>query len=67
MTRRVDEQFGRGLLDEIRALLAGRCGDRAAVRRAGVRQAMEHLRGVRDDRRRGRSSRRRTAATPAGS
>ncbi len=37
VTRRVDEQFARGLLDEIRTLLAARdSGGRAPVRRIGV-------------------------------
>jgi tRNA dimethylallyltransferase len=51
VTRRVDEQFARGLLDEIRALLAR--GVPEAARPFGglvYRQAMEHLRGVRDER-----------------
>jgi tRNA dimethylallyltransferase len=50
VTRRVDEQFARGLLDEIRALLAR--GVPAAARPFGglvYRQAMEHLHGVRDE------------------
>jgi tRNA dimethylallyltransferase len=50
VTRRVDEQFERGLLDEIRALLAR--GIPAEARPFGglvYRQAMEHLRGVRDE------------------
>jgi tRNA dimethylallyltransferase len=50
VTRRVDEQFERGLLDEIRALLAR--GIPADARPFGglvYRQAMEHLRGVRDE------------------
>ena len=50
VTRRVDEQFARGLLDEIRALLAR--GIPAAARPFGglvYRQALEHLRGVRDE------------------
>jgi tRNA dimethylallyltransferase len=50
VTRRVDEQFERGLLDEIRTLLAR--GIPADARPFGglvYRQAMEHLRGVRDE------------------
>ena len=50
VTRRVDRQFARGLLDEIRGLL-----DRGVPERARpfgglvYRQALEHLRGVRDE------------------
>ena len=50
VTRRVDEQFERGLLDEIRTLV-----DRGIPRDARpfgglvYRQALEHLRGVRDE------------------
>ena len=50
VTRRVDEQFARGLLDEIRTLLAR--GIPAAARPFGglvYRQALEHLHGVRDE------------------
>ena len=50
VTRRVDEQFARGLLDEIRGLLAR--GIPAAARPFGglvYRQAMEHLNGVRGE------------------
>ena len=50
VTRRVDEQFARGLLDEIRGLLAR--GIPADARPFGglvYRQAMEHLQGVRDE------------------
>ena len=50
VTRRVDEQFARGLLDEIRTLLAR--GIPADARPFGglvYRQAVEHLRGVRDE------------------
>ena len=50
VTRRVDEQFARGLLAEIRSLLAG--GVPQAARPFGglvYRQAMEHLHGVRDE------------------
>ncbi len=50
LARRVDDQFARGLLDEIRALLAA--GVPADARPFGglvYRQAMEHLRGVRDE------------------
>ena len=50
VTRRVDEQFARGLLDEIRALLAQGIPDTARPFGGLVyRQAMEHLRGVRDE------------------
>jgi tRNA dimethylallyltransferase len=48
--RRVDEQFARGLLDEIRGLLAG--GVPASARPFGglvYRQALELLAGVRDE------------------
>jgi tRNA dimethylallyltransferase len=50
VTRRVDEQFGRGLLDEIRGLL-GRGVPETARPFGGLvyRQALEHLRGVRDE------------------
>ena len=50
LARRVDEQFAAGLLDEIRALQAA--GVPPAARPFGglvYRQAMEHLRGVRDE------------------
>jgi len=50
VTRRVDEQFERGLLDEVRGLLA--CGVPEAARPFGglvYRQALEHLHGVRDE------------------
>ena len=50
VTRRVDEQFARGLLDEIRGLLVR--GIPADARPFGglvYRQAMEHLQGVRDE------------------
>lgn len=50
VTTRVDEQFERGLLDEIRALLAR--GIPENVRPFGglvYRQALEHLHGVRDE------------------
>jgi tRNA dimethylallyltransferase len=50
VARRVDEQFARGLLDEIRTLLAR--GIPEAARPFGglvYRQAMEHLRGVRNE------------------
>ena len=49
VTRRVDEQFARGLLDEIRGLLAS--GVPESARPFGglvYRQALEHLHGVRD-------------------
>jgi tRNA dimethylallyltransferase len=51
VTRRVDQQFARGLLDEVRQLL-----DRGVPERARpfgglvYRQALEHLRGLRDER-----------------
>ena len=50
VARRVDEQFARGLLDEIRTMLAS--GVPEDVRPFGglvYRQALEHLRGVRDE------------------
>ena len=50
VARRVDEQFARGLLDEIRALLAR--GIPESARPFGglvYRQALEHLHGVRDE------------------
>jgi len=50
VTRRVDEQFARGLLDEIRTLLAR--GIPEAARPFGglvYRQGLEHLHGVRDE------------------
>lgn len=50
VTRRVDQQFERGLLAEIRALLAR--GVPATARPFGglvYRQALEHLHGVRDE------------------
>jgi tRNA dimethylallyltransferase len=50
VARRVDDQFARGLLDEIRALLAA--GVPPAARPFGglvYRQALEHLRGCRDE------------------
>ena len=50
LARRVDAQFEAGLLDEIRALLAS--GVPPGARPFGglvYRQAMEHLRGVRDE------------------
>jgi tRNA dimethylallyltransferase len=50
VARRVDEQFARGLLDEIRGLLAR--GVPPTARPFGglvYRQAMEHLQGVRDE------------------
>ena len=50
MTRRVDEQFARGLLDEIRALLARGVPETARPFGGLVyRQAIEHLHGVRDE------------------
>jgi tRNA dimethylallyltransferase len=50
VTRRVDQQFERGLLDEIRTLLAR--GIPSTARPFGglvYRQALEHLNGVRDE------------------
>ena len=50
VTRRVDEQFARGLLDEIRGLLARGIPETARPFGGLVyRQAMEHLHGVRDE------------------
>ncbi len=49
--RRVDEQFARGLLDEVRGLLAR--GVPESARPFGglvYRQVLEHLHGVRDER-----------------
>jgi tRNA dimethylallyltransferase len=51
VTRRVDEQFDGGLLDEIRGMLAA--GVPESARPFGglvYRQALEHLHGVRDER-----------------
>jgi tRNA dimethylallyltransferase len=51
VTRRVDEQFDRGLIDEIRGLLAS--GVPEGARPFGglvYRQALEYLHGVRDER-----------------
>jgi tRNA dimethylallyltransferase len=51
VTRRVDAQFERGLLDEMRGLLArGVPEDARPFGGLVYRQAMEHLRGVRDER-----------------
>jgi len=51
VTRRVDEQFERGLLDEIRTLLARGIPETARPFGGLVyRQALEHLHGVRDER-----------------
>ena len=50
VTRRVDDQFERGLLDEIRGLLAS--GIPESARPFGglvYRQALEHLHGIRDE------------------
>ena len=50
VTRRVDDQFARGLLDEMRGLLAR--GVPETSRPFGglvYRQALEHLHGVRDE------------------
>ncbi len=50
VTRRVDEQFQRGLLDEIRGLLAQGIPETAKPFGGLVyRQALEHLHGVRDE------------------
>jgi len=50
VTRRVDEQFERGLLDEIRTLLArGIPRDARPFGGLVYRQALEHLDGVRDE------------------
>jgi tRNA dimethylallyltransferase len=50
VTRRVDEQFRRGLLDEIRGLLASGIPETARPFGGLVyRQALEHLHGVRDE------------------
>jgi tRNA dimethylallyltransferase len=50
VTRRVDQQFERGLLDEVRALLGGGV-PRGAPPFGGLvyRQVLEHLDGVRDE------------------
>jgi len=50
VTRRVDEQFRRGLLDEIRGLIARGVPETARPFGGLVyRQALEHLHGVRDE------------------
>jgi tRNA dimethylallyltransferase len=50
VARRVEEQFARGLLDEVRALLAAGIPETAHPFTGLVyRQALEHLRGVRDE------------------
>ena len=50
VTRRVDEQFARGLLDEMRGLLARGVPETARPFGGLVyRQALEHLHGVRDE------------------
>ena len=50
VTRRVDEQFDRGLVDEIRTLLArGIPEDARPFGGLVYRQALEHLHGVRDE------------------
>jgi tRNA dimethylallyltransferase len=50
VARRVDEQFARGLLDEIRGLLARGLPENARPFGGLVyRQALEHLHGVRDE------------------
>ena len=51
VAKRVDAQFAQGLLDEIRALLASGLPDTAHPFTGLVyRQALEHLKGVRDER-----------------
>ena len=51
VARRVDEQFARGLLDEVRGLLASGLPETAHPFTGLVyRQALEHLHGVRDER-----------------
>jgi tRNA dimethylallyltransferase len=51
VARRVDRQFERGLLDEIRAMLGRGVPEQAGPFGGLVyRQALEHLRGVRDER-----------------
>ena len=50
VARRVDEQFARGLLDEIRMLVArGIPEDARPFGGLVYRQALEHLRGIRDE------------------
>lgn len=50
VTRRVDEQFERGLLDEVRTLLARGIPETARPFGGLVyRQALEHLHGIRDE------------------
>jgi tRNA dimethylallyltransferase len=50
VARRIDDQFARGLLDEMRTLLAGGIPETARPFGGLVyRQALEHLHGVRDD------------------
>jgi tRNA dimethylallyltransferase len=50
VARRVDEQFARGLLDEVRTLLARGIPEQARPFGGLVyRQALEHLHGVRDE------------------
>ncbi len=50
VVRRVDEQFARGLLEEIRGLLARGVPESArALGGLVYRQALEHLQGVRDE------------------
>jgi tRNA dimethylallyltransferase len=50
VARRVDEQFARGLLDEIRSMLASGVPENARPFGGLVyRQALEHLHGVRDE------------------
>ena len=50
VTRRVDQQFARGLMDEIRGLLASGVPETARPFGGLVyRQALEHLHGIRDE------------------
>jgi tRNA dimethylallyltransferase len=50
IARRVDEQFRRGLLDEVRGLLASGVPEAARpFLSLGYRQALEHLRGLRGE------------------
>lgn len=50
VSRRVDEQFERGLLDEVRSLLAAGVPETAPAFQGLVyRQALEHLHGARDE------------------
>ncbi len=68
MARRVDEQFARGIVDEVRGLLArGVPPDARPFGGLVYRQVMEMLRGVRDEAETRGSSCRRTVATRDGS